>query len=165
MSDTTHQPLTSRQPLTASAEPTHGGGLADRTGAVIAATGEVITEGVRYGIVIAQLTAAGLKLALLSDRVTGTYDYVEKCARSVDRLADQAEALAVDRDTIGEHRDAAVVMRSVLAEAEAMAAELADLSTSFQVAAAAHEADYGPVADAANAMPVEMADRQFYSNR
>ncbi|MET8698251.1 hypothetical protein ABZW10_05160 [Kitasatospora sp. NPDC004723] len=165
MSDATHQPVTSHQPVTTSAAPSHGAGLAARTGSVIAATGEVLTEAVRYGIVIAQLTAAGLKLALLSDRVTSTYRYVEKCAASVDRLADQAEALAVDRDTVGEHRDAATVMRSVLAEAEAMAADLADLSVSFQAAADAHEADYGSVAEAANSMPVEMADRTFYSNR
>ncbi|MEE1787734.1 hypothetical protein PUR71_33225 [Streptomyces sp. SP17BM10] len=159
MSDTTHQPVTT------SAPPSHGAGLTGKAGTVIAATGEAITEAVRYGIVIAQLTAAGLKLALLSDRVTSTYEYVEKCAHSVDQLADQAEALAVDRDTVGEHRDAATLMRSVLAEAEAMAADLADLSTSFQAAADAHEADYGSVAEAANAMPVEMADRSFYSNR
>lgn len=165
MSDSSHTPLTSSDPIAVSAPPSDQGGLAVKAGAIITATGEVITEAVRYGIVITQLTAAGVQLALLSDQVTSTYEYIEKCAASADDLADQAEALNVDRDTIGEHRDAATVMRSVLADAQTMANRLAELSTSFRATADAHETDYGPVAEAANAMPVEMADRTFYSNR
>ncbi|MFI9783244.1 hypothetical protein ACIHEI_06990 [Kitasatospora sp. NPDC051984] len=164
MSESTNEPVTSSQPVTTSAAPTDGGSTS-RVGAAFVAAGRVMTEAVRYGIVIAQLIEAGVKLALVSDIVTDAYKYVEKCAVSVDRLADQAAALAVDDDTVAEHRDAATLMRSVLAEAEAMAADLADLSTSFHATAAEHEADYGSVAEAANAMPVAMAERTFYSNR
>jgi hypothetical protein len=139
--------------------------LVPRTGGVLAKAGAVITEGVRYGVVIAQLTAAGIALRGMAEQVRATYRYVEKCAASVDRLADQAAALHVDRDTVAEHRDAAVVMSSVLAEAEAMAAATEDLSALFEETAAAHKADYGSVAAAANSMDVPMADREFYSNR
>jgi hypothetical protein len=139
--------------------------LVPRTAGVIAAAGAVVAEGVRYGVVLVQLTAASAQLAHLSAQVRATYKYVENCSSSVDRLADQAAALNVDKDTVGEHRDAATVMRSVLEEAEAMAAELEELSALFGETAEAHQADYGTVADAANAMDVEMADRTFYSNR
>jgi|SRR5690606_6887667 len=137
----------------------------DSAGGVVAAAGGVIETVVTYGIVVVQLAAAGLKLRGLSERVRETYAYVEGCSTSVDRLADQMAALAVDIDTISEHRTAAAVMRSVLADAEAMAAATEDLASLFEETAAAHQADYGPVADAARAMPVPMADAQFYSNR
>lgn len=139
--------------------------LVPRTAGVVAAAGAVVAEGVRYGVVLVQLTAAGAQLAHVSAQVRATYKYVENCSSSVDRLADQAAALNVDKDTVGEHRDAATTMRSVLEEAEAMAAELDELSTLFTETAEAHQADYGTVADAANSMDVEMADRTFYSNR
>jgi hypothetical protein len=139
--------------------------LVPRTAGVIQAASSVIAEGVRYGVVLVQLTAAGVQLAHVSATVRATYKYVEGCSTSVDRLADQAAALNVDGDTVGEHRDAATVMRSVLEEAEAMAAELDELSTLFTETSDAHQADYGTVADAANNMDVEMADREFYSNR
>jgi hypothetical protein len=136
-----------------------------RTGAVVATTGGVIDTAVRYAIVIGQLTMASIKLRGLSEQVRGTYRYVEGCANSVDRLAEQMAGLTVDRDTVGEHHQAAAVMRGVLAEAEAMAADTEDLSLMFEQAAAAHEADYGPVADAIHNMPVPMAEAEFYSNR
>jgi hypothetical protein len=138
---------------------------AESTGGAVAATGDVITTVVRYGILIAQLTAAGIKLSGLSEQVRGTYRYVEGCAASVDRLADQMAGLTTDVDTVGEHHQAATVMRAVLAEAEAMAAATEDLAVLFEHTAAAHQADYGPVAEAVRAMPVPMADAQFYSNR
>lgn len=137
----------------------------DSAGGVVAAAGGVIETVVTYGIVVVQLAAAGLKLRGLSERVRETYSYIEGCSTSVDRLADQMAALAVDVDTISEHRTAAAVMRSVLADAEAMAAATEDLASLFEETAAAHQADYGTVADAARAMPVPMADAQFYSNR
>lgn len=136
-----------------------------QTGTAVAASGSVIETVVRYTIVIAQLTMAGIKLRGLSEQVRDTYRYVEGCSRSVDRLADQMASLTVDRDTVGEHHQAAAVMRSVLAEADAMAADTADLSTMFEQASADHQADYGPVADATHTMPVPMADASFYSNR
>lgn len=135
------------------------------TGGVVATASSVIETAVRYGIVIAQLAAAGIKLRGLSGQVRSTYRYVEGCAASVDRLADQMARLRVDVDTIAEHRTAAAVMRSVLAEAEAMAAATEDLAAMFDRTADAHQADYGTVADAARSMPVPMADAQFYSNR
>jgi hypothetical protein len=144
-----------------------GGGVAGVAGAVIGAAGAAVTMIVRYGIVLAQLTAAGAKLRGLSEQVRSTYTYVEGCARSVDRLADQMASLTVDTGTVGEHHEAAGVMRSVLEEAEAMAAATEDLAALFEQTADAHQADYGTVAEAAQNMPdgIDMADAQFYSNR
>lgn len=122
-------------------------------------------DAVRYGIVVAQLTAAGERLRGLGERVRSAYRYVDGCSASVDRLAEQMAALSVDVDTVAKHRTAATVMRSVLAEAEAMAANIEDLSALFGQTADAHQADYGPVVDAARSMPVEMADAGFYGNR
>ncbi|MBG0819087.1 hypothetical protein [Planomonospora sp. ID82291] len=135
------------------------------TGGAVAAAGGVLETVVRYGIVIAQLTMAGIKLRGLSEQVRSTYRYVEGCSASVDRLAEQMAGLAVDVDTVSEHHEAAAVMRSVLAEADAMAAATEDLAALFELTAAAHQADYGSVAAAADSMPVPMADAEFYSNR
>ncbi|WP_106403760.1 hypothetical protein [Actinocorallia populi] len=137
----------------------------DSGGGLVATAVAVAGDAVRYGVLLVQLAAAGMKLRGLSEQVRSTYRYVEGCSESVDRLADQMAALVVDVDTVAEHRDAAAVMRSVLEEAEAMATSLEDLSVLFEATAAAHRADYGSVAGAANGMPVPMADAQFYSNR
>ncbi|GGP90098.1 hypothetical protein [Streptomyces melanogenes] len=136
-------------------------------GGALEKTGAVIVGAVRFGIVVAQLTAASATMMGLSYQVRSTFRYVEDCATSVGRLADQAAALQVDQSTVNEHREASTVMRSCLAEAEAMAVECEEMSTLFHETADAHIADYGSVADAANNMPdgIEMADRQFYSNR
>lgn len=136
-----------------------------RTGEVVATTGGVITTVVRYTIVIAQLAMAEIKLSGLAEQVRSTYRYVEGCATSVDRLADQMASLTVDRDTVGEHHQAAAVMRAVLADAEAMAEATEDLARMFGQASEAHRADYGPVADVIANSPVPMADAEFYSNR
>ncbi|MDH6709865.1 hypothetical protein P3T27_006614 [Kitasatospora sp. MAA19] len=175
MSDTDLAPVTSSTPATVhdapadrpggSQTPARGSGLAASTGRALAAAGEMIHDAVQYTVVVGQLAIAAVRLARLSDQVTGTYKYVEGCAKSVQRLADQAAGMDVDRDTIAEHRDAAMVMLSVLAEAEAMAAATADLSTAFQATADAHEADYGPVDEAAANKEGQMAVREFYSNR
>ncbi|MCZ4125011.1 hypothetical protein [Streptomyces sp. H39-S7] len=139
--------------------------LVPRIGGALVATGSVIGEGIRYGVVIVQLTAASAKMIGLSETVRATFNYVENCAKQVNRLADLAAAKTVDKDTIGEHRDAATLMLSVLDEAEAMAVECEEMSTLFHDTADAHIADYGPVAEAVNRMSVPMADRSFYSNR
>lgn len=136
-----------------------------RTGEVVESSGNVLTRIVRYGILIAQLAVAGMRLRGLSEQVRSTYTYVEGCSTSVDRLADQMAGLAVDVDTVSEHHSAATVMRGVLADAEAMATATEELAALFDYTAAAHEADYGSVAAAAQSMAVPMADAQFYSNR
>lgn len=141
--------------------------IVQKTGRALTTAADVAVEGVRYGVLLVQLGAAAGAVRALSGSVRDAYTYVEGCAESVDRLADKAAALGVDGLTTGEHHDAAVVMRSVLEEAEAMAEDAAELAVMFEATAAAHEADYGPVAEAAANMPdgIEMADRQFYSNR
>ncbi|MFB4275702.1 hypothetical protein ACBJ59_10455 [Nonomuraea sp. MTCD27] len=136
-----------------------------RTGEVVAASGGLIEKAVRYTIVVAQLTMASIKLRGLAEQVRSTYRYVEGCSTSVDRLAEQMASLEVDPDTVGEHHQAAAVMRGVLGLADAMAAETEDLSAMFQRASDAHQADYGPVADAIHAMPVPMPHAEFLSNR
>ncbi|MEU3978297.1 hypothetical protein [Streptomyces bacillaris] len=135
------------------------------SGGVLATAGSVIVEAVRYTVVVAQLVVAGARLRGLSEQVRSTYRYVEGCSASVDRLADQMAGLNVDGDSVGEHHEAASIMRSVLEEAEAMAADTEDLAALFEQASAEHQADYGPVAEAAHAMPVDPADSEFYSNR
>lgn len=140
------------------------GELVPSTGAAMESAGGGVGI-VRYGILIVRLAAAGWTLSGLSEQVRSTYRYVEGCANSVDRLADQMAGLTVDVDTVTEHHDAAAVMRSVLADAEAMAAALEDLATLFAHTSAAHQADYGTVAAAATSMTVPMANAQFYSNR
>lgn len=131
----------------------------------LATIGVAAHDVVRYGTLLIRLAAAGVALRRMGHVADETFRYIEDCAASVDRLADQAAALNVDPATIGEHRDAAAVMRAALAEATAMAAECEEMGTLFDQAKAAHEADYGSVAEAANAMPVDMADRTFYSSR
>lgn len=140
-----------------------GGEIMPRTSSEV----RVLTDSgrVRFISVITQLVAAGWALRGLSQQVRGTYDYIQECSESVDRLADQAAALGVDADTVAEHREAAAVMRGVLDDAEAMAAAAEDLATLFGEASAAHEADYGSVQEAAGRMDVDMADRSFYANR
>lgn len=120
---------------------------------------------VNYFVVRAQLSVAGAKLRGLADQVTSTYSYVERCAEATDRRAEQMAALSVDSGTVAVHHDAAAMMRAALDRARAMAAALDALSAKFSAAAAEHEADYGPVADAARGMPVRMADASFYANR
>jgi hypothetical protein len=139
--------------------------LIPRAGAALAAAGELIVEGVRFSILVAELASAGWAMRGLSEQVRATFNYVEACAASVSRLADLAASKSVDQGTVNEHREAATVMLSVLDEAEAMAAECGEMSTLFHDTADAHTADYGPVAEAITAMPVPMADRTFYSNR
>ncbi|UDM05563.1 hypothetical protein [Streptomyces longhuiensis] len=136
-------------------------------GGALQKTGSVIMGAVRFGIVVAQLSAASVTMAGLSNSVRSTFRYVEDCANTVDQLSDRAAALNVDDLTTGEHRDAATVMRSCRDEAEAMAVECEEMSTLFHTTADEHIGDYGSVAEAAQNMPdgIEMADRQFYSNR
>ncbi|MFG3223073.1 hypothetical protein [Streptomyces sp. NPDC048185] len=141
------------------------GAVASAAGKAAVVTGAVLAEGVRYGVVIVQLTMAGARLRGLSEQVRSTYRYVEGCSKSVDRLADQMSGLKVDSGSVAEHHEAAAVMRSVLEEAEAMAAATEDLSALFDQTAAEHQADYGAVAEAFHAMPVEPAESEFYSNR
>lgn len=121
-------------------------------------------HGIRYGILLTRLTLASTALQRAADAVNGTYDYVADTAATVDRLADTAAAMNVDTDTIAEHHDAAAVMRSALDDAEALAADMTELSRLFEQTANAHAADYGPVAEAAQRMTVPMADRNFYRN-
>lgn len=137
----------------------------EKAGGVVAMAGAVLAEAVRYGIVVTQLAAAGVRLRGLSEQVRSTYQYVEGCSKSVDRLADQMAGLKVDSGTVSEHHEAASIMRGVLAEADAMAAATEDLSILFDATSAAHEADYGPVVEAAQAMPVDPAESPFYANR
>ncbi|NAS22500.1 hypothetical protein GT755_12485 [Herbidospora sp. NEAU-GS84] len=135
------------------------------TGNAVAAGGSLIEDAVKFTVLVVQLAMAGLKLKGLSQQVRATYRYVDGCAASTDRLAEQMAALEVDVDTIGEHRDAAAVMRSVLADADAMAEAAEELAAAFIRTSDAHKADYGTVAEAARTMPVPMADARFYSNR
>lgn len=141
--------------------------LVPAVGGALVKAGSAIVGAVRFGIVVAQLSAASVTMMGLSQQVRATFKYVLGCAQSVDRLADTAAALNVDTFTVTEHREAATVMRSCLDEAEAMATECEEMSTLFHTTADEHIADYGSVADAANNMPdgIDMAEREFYSNR
>ncbi|CNF62713.1 Uncharacterised protein [Mycobacterium tuberculosis] len=134
-------------------------------GTAVEKASSAIGDAVSFTLMVAEMGVAAVRLAGLSENVRSTYRYIERCARGVDRLAEQMAALTVDTDTVAEHHQAAAVMRQVLAEAESMAAHLEDLSTLFNYTADAHRGDYGTVADAAGAMATPMADAEFYSNR
>jgi hypothetical protein len=134
----------------------------ERVGAKVADT---IADGVTYTIVTARLAAASAAMLSLSQAVRGAYNYVEGCAKSVDNLADTASGLHVDSAVTSAHHDAAAVMRGVLADAEALATEAAEMARDFDSAKADHEADYGPVHEAMTTKPGAVADRTYYSNR
>jgi hypothetical protein len=138
------------------------------TGALKSASGgfvSAVAYGVQFTVMVAKLASAGLSLRGVGARVRETYRYVGDCAKSVDHLADLAGKLSVDPDTIGEHRDAATVMRASLARAQRMANTVDEMSVMFDQAKAAHEGDYGAVNDVATSMTVPMANRNFYRNR
>ncbi|MEU2757328.1 hypothetical protein [Streptomyces albidoflavus] len=124
-----------------------------------------LADGVTYTVLMVRLGAAALAMRSLSESVKGAYDYVEGCAKSVDHLAETAAGLGVDDAVVSAHRDAAVVMRGVLADAEDLATEAAEMGTDFETAKAEHEADYGPVHEAMVNKPGAIADRAYYSNR
>jgi len=126
---------------------------------------DTISDGVTFTIVTARLVSASMSMLQLSQAVHGAYNYVEGCAKSVDNLADTAAGLGVDDAVISAHRDAATVMRGVLADAEALATEAAEMARDFDNAKADHEADYGPVHEAMTNKPGAVADRTYYSNR
>jgi len=126
---------------------------------------DTIADGVTYTIVTARLATASAAMLALSESVRGAYNYVEGCAKSVDNLAKTAAGLGVDDAVTSAHRDAAAVMRGVLADAEALAAESAEMARDFQQASSDHEADYGPVHEAMTTKPGAVADRTYYSNR
>ncbi|MFB6755497.1 hypothetical protein ACFCX6_31795 [Streptomyces sp. NPDC056353] len=126
---------------------------------------DVLADGVTYTIILARLAAASLAMLSLSEAVRGAFNYVEECASSVNRLADTAAGLGVDDAVVSAHNDAATVMRGVLADAESLANEAAEMSRDFEAAKAEHEADYGPVHEAMTNKPGAIADRTYYSNR
>ncbi|MCX4482174.1 hypothetical protein OOK44_38200 [Streptomyces cellulosae] len=165
MSDNLPTPAPS-QGLTPAPQGSTGGvasTAANAAGAVVAAVG----YGIQFTVMVAKLAAAGAALRGVGNRVRETYKYIGDCAKSVDHLADLAANLrpAVDPDTVGEHRDAAKVMRASLARAQRMANTVDEMSVMFDQAKAAHQGDYGAVNDAATSMTVPMANRNFYRNR
>ncbi|MGW3200092.1 hypothetical protein ACWDBD_37110 [Streptomyces sp. NPDC001118] len=118
-----------------------------------------------YASVIARLGAASVAMLRFSEAVNGAYTYVENCAKSVDNLADTASNLDVDGAVISAHRDAAAVMRGVLADAKELSDAAAEMSRAFQMAKEEHEADYGPVHHAMTTKPGKVASSPYYSNR
>ncbi|MEU8530106.1 hypothetical protein AB0C77_31685 [Streptomyces sp. NPDC048629] len=126
---------------------------------------DVISDGVTYTVITAKLATASAAMLALNQAVKGAYNYVEGCAKSVDALAETAAGLDVDTTVTSAHRDAAAVMRSVLDEAEALAAEAAEMASAFQNAADDHQADYGPVNESMANKPGSIADRTYYQNR
>ncbi|PBC72392.1 hypothetical protein BX261_7266 [Streptomyces sp. 2321.6] len=130
-----------------------------RMGAKVA---EVFSDGVTYTVATAKLGLASAAMLALSESVRGAYTYVEGCAASVDQLADTASTLWVEGAVVDAHRDAATMMRGVLADAESLANEAAEMAADFKAAKEGHEADYGPVAEE---MANKPTDRTYYSNR
>lgn len=126
---------------------------------------DTLADGVTYTIIVARLATASMAMLSLSEAVRGAFNYVEGCAKSVNNLADTAAGLGVDDAVVSAHNDAATVMRGVLADAEALANEAAEMSSDFETAKAEHEADYGPVHEAMTNKPGAIADRTYYSNR
>ncbi|MEW1926372.1 hypothetical protein [Streptomyces sp. NPDC088360] len=126
---------------------------------------DLVLEGVTYTLVLTKLVAASAAMLALSEATKNAYNYVEGCARQVDNLAETAASLDVDDAVVSAHRDAAGVMRGVLADAQALSDEAAQMARDFKNAAGEHEADYGPVADAMRTKRGQVAHRTYYSNR
>lgn len=126
---------------------------------------DTVVDGVTFAVIVVRLASASLSMFNLSRAVRGAFTYVEGCAKSVDHLAETAAGLDVDAAVVSAHRDAAAVMRGVLADAEALATEAAEMSADFQAAKDEHEADYGPVHEEMTHKPGAIADRTYYSNR
>ncbi|MEV5526360.1 hypothetical protein [Streptomyces prunicolor] len=147
--------------------PASGGGLAATASGAVGAIADAAVMAVQYTVMLAKLAAAAIALRNVGARVRETYAYVGDCARNVDHLADIAASLrpAVDPATLGEHRQAANTMRGSLARACRMADTVDTISATFDAARQAHQADYGPVAEQAQAMTVPMANRNFYRSR
>lgn len=135
-------------------------GEVDTTQAVLAEA-----RAVAYGMVISGLQDVAGQLIVASEQVRTTYNYVEQCADGTDQIADQMARLTVDRDTVGEHRDAAALMRAALGQADTVAAAFEALSAAFARTAGAHRGQYGAVAATAQTMAVPMANASFYANR
>ncbi|MFF9070504.1 hypothetical protein ACF09E_34680 [Streptomyces sp. NPDC014891] len=126
---------------------------------------DVISDGVTFTIITARLATASAAMLALSHAVKGAYDYVEGCAKEVDQLAEIAASLDVDDAVTSAHRDAATVMRDVLADADALATAAEEMAGSFQAARDGHEADYGPVQEAMTSKPGQIANRLYYQTR
>ncbi|MFF4771068.1 hypothetical protein ACFY1V_31625 [Streptomyces sp. NPDC001255] len=124
-----------------------------------------LMDAITFTIVTVKLAAASTAMLWLSRTVQGAYDYVEECAAHVDGQMDLAESLNVDPAVVGAHRDAATVMREILDDAEALAEEAQQMAADFQAAKEGHEEDYGPVAEAMNNKPGQVADSSYYANR
>ncbi|MFJ8746639.1 hypothetical protein ACIRL2_45790 [Embleya sp. NPDC127516] len=128
----------------------------------LAATGG--GDATRYGSLIEQLENAAEGMRRVSEAIDTAFASVGDGAASVKQLADTAAALRVDASTVGEHRDAATCMSAAHGKAESLVAQAQEMSTQLRRTAAEHRADYGPVTEAVQAMPVAMADRSFYAN-
>lgn len=126
---------------------------------------DTLIDGVTYTIIVVRLAAASMAMLSLSEAVRGAFNYVEGCAKSVEHLADTASGLNVDPAVVSAHQDAATVMRGVLADAEDLSTEAAEMASDFRTAKDEHEADYGPVHEAMTNKPGQIADRTYYSNR
>ncbi|MEU1895752.1 hypothetical protein [Streptomyces pristinaespiralis] len=133
-----------------------------RVGAKVA---DIISDGVTFTIVSARLAAASVAMLSLSEAVRGAYNYIEGCAKTVENIADITSGLGVDDAVVSAHHDAAAVARGVLAAAEDLSTEAAEMARDFQNAKDGHEADYGPVHEAMTNKPGAVADRTYYSNR
>ncbi|WP_330335775.1 hypothetical protein OHS33_39715 (plasmid) [Streptomyces sp. NBC_00536] len=123
---------------------------------------DLFHDGITYTVVTAKLGMASIGMLRLSEAVRGAYNYVEGCAASVDNLADMASTLWVEGAVVNAHRDAAAIMRGVLADAESLANEAAEMASDFTSAKEDHEADYGPIA---HELAGKDTDRTYYSNR
>lgn len=126
---------------------------------------EAAERATTYASVREELRWAGGVMATLSEMVQATCRHVERCARGVDRLADQMEALEVDAETVTEHRDAAEVMRKVLEIANVLGPTMQDVRAQADAVVKAHEREYGSIVEQARAVADVAAKSAFYSNR
>lgn len=123
------------------------------------------TDRVSYGAVVSDLRGAAERMRRLADLVTTAQEAVDDSAAGTDRLAGTAAALDVDTDTLAEHRQSAALMRAAADLMTEFAAGCGEMAALFTRASEGHQDDYGGVAEAVRAMPVEMANPGFYGNQ
>jgi hypothetical protein len=130
----------------------------------VTAAAEAAADAGSYGLLVAQLDEVQAAVIDLAETAKQLGDDVRETAGAVNRLAENAARLKVDSDTIGEHHEAAALIGACADHADTFSSSCMDLSALLAKTANDHRADYGPVTEAVQAMPVPMADRTFYAS-
>jgi hypothetical protein len=122
-------------------------------------------EQARYSGIVVEMIAAAAAMAALSEQVGRARTHQARVAERGRRLAEEMARLEVDGDTVAAYLTAAEVTAGGSRLAALLAAVAADMGRAFDGVQRIHQAEYGSVAAAAEAMTVPMANADFYRAR